>query len=169
MSISFTIRDARPEEAQAIAELNTRAFGRPDEAVIVARLEKDGDVAMQIVAEMDGQIVGHALFYSVRVFGKLGGIGLGPMCVEPWIQREGIGKALLNYGLTHLQKEGVSIVFVVGHPEYYPKSGFSQEAAKDFESPYKGPHFMAVRLRYGPPMSGRLIFPDAFGPPPAAA
>jgi putative acetyltransferase len=160
---TITMRDARPDEHALIADLNTRAFGRPDEARIIEQLRKDEEVAMEIVAEQEGNVIGHALFYFMRVFGKLGAIGLGPMSVDPWIQREGIGKSLIHYGLKSLQDNGVAVVFVVGHPEYYPKTGFSQEVAKDFESPFKGPEMMAIRLRYGPPMSGRLIFPSAFG------
>ncbi len=41
--------------------------------------------------------------------------------------------------------------------------GITVENTKDFESEYKGPHFMAVRYRFGPPMSGKLIYPAAFG------
>jgi putative acetyltransferase len=166
MTNTYTVRDATSADHASIGELNTRAFGRPDEARIVVELRAEGAVMMELVAEMDGQVVGHCMFYAVRVFGKLGCIGLGPMCVEPWIQKEGVGKALIHYGLTYLQKEGVSIVFVLGHPDYYTKFGFTTEATADFQAPYSGPAFMAVRLRYGPPMSGRLLFPEAFGVEP---
>ena len=64
-----------------------------------------------------------------------------------------------------LREGGVSIIFVLGHDWFYPKFGFSVEQAAEFQTVLKGPHFMALRLRPGPPMSGRLIFPDAFGVP----
>jgi putative acetyltransferase len=160
----FTVRDARTEDHAAIAELNTKAFGQPDEARIVERMRTDGDVMMELVAEIEGQIIGHVAFHQVRVFGKLAALGVGPMCVDPWIQREGIGKGMLSHGLGYLQEKGVSLVFVLGHPEYYAKFGFTAAATADFDGPFKGnPAFMAVRMRYGPPMSGRLIYPDAFG------
>lgn len=159
----LNIRIATQQDKPAIQELVKRAFNRNDEAEIIQKLEADGDVVIQIVADMEGQIVGHCLFYPVGVFNKLGAVGLGPMCVEPWVQREGVGKAMVESGLNHLREHGVSLVFVLGHPEYYPKFGFSTEHAEPFEAPWKGPHFMARRLRYGPPMSGRLIFPAAFG------
>lgn len=160
-----TVRIMVQADKPAVADLNTRAFGRTDEADIVTRLEKAGDVLLQLVAEMDGRIVGHILFYPMGVFGKLGAAGLGPMCVDPWVQKEGIGSQLVRTGLGMMNQSGVPIVFVLGHDTYYPRFGFSVEAAADFETPLKGPHFMAVRLRFGPPMSGRLIFPDAFGVP----
>lgn len=160
-------REKTPADTAAVLDLNTRAFGRPDEANIVAELEKAGDVVLQLVAEMDDQVVGHVLFYPMGVFNKLGGVGLGPMSVDPWVQREGIGSALIMEGLTRLKAAGVPIVFVLGHETYYPRFGFSADAAADFETSLKGPHFMALRMRFGPPMSGRLIFPEAFGVPVA--
>lgn len=163
----FTVRIALQGDKPAIQDLNERAFGRLDEGRIITQLENDGAAILQIVAEMEGQIVGHLMFYHIGVLGRLGAIGLGPMCVDPWVQREGVGSGMVSAGLTHLKNNHASIVFVVGHPEYYPRFGFSEEATADFQGPWKGPHFMAIRLRYGPPMSGKLIFPQAFGVEPA--
>lgn len=166
MSVENTVvRQARPEDRSAILDLNTRAFGQPEEAAIIQRLEKDGDILLELVAEQEGQIVGHILFYPVGVFGKLGAVGLGPMSVDPWIQRAGIGSTLVTRGLEIVRDSGAPLVFVLGHEHYYPRFGFSVEATSEFETPYKGPHFFAIRFRHGPPMSGRLIFPDAFGTP----
>lgn len=157
------IRVARQTDKPAIRDLNTAAFGQPDEAAIITRLEADGDVLLQLVAEMEGRIVGHILFYTLGVRGKLGAAGLGPMSVDPWVQREGIGKKLVFAGLSMMRNGGVPIVFVLGHDWLYPKLGFSIETAEPFETPLKGPHFFAIRLRQGPPLSGQLIFPAAFG------
>jgi putative acetyltransferase len=162
-SDNVKLRTATEADRPAIADLNTRAFGQPDEARIVADLEKAGDVLLQIVAEQDGRIVGHILFYPLGVRGKLGAVGLGPMSVDPSLQRSGVGSKLVRAGLNMLQTSGAPIVFVLGHETYYPRFGFSVDAAEEFETPLKGPHFMAVRMRHGPPMSGELIFPEAFG------
>ena len=157
------IRVALQSDKAAIAELNTRAFGREDEARIIRQLEADGDVIIQLVAEMEGRIVGHILFYSLGVRGRLGCAGLGPMSVDPWVQKEGVGKQLVTQGLAMLREAGCAIIFVLGHDWFYPKFGFTVEATEPFQSRYKGPHLFAVRLRGGPPMSGELIFPAAFG------
>lgn len=157
------IRVALQSDKPAIAELNTRAFGQEDEARIIRQLEADGDVIIQLVAEMEGRIVGHILFYSLGVRGRLGCAGLGPMSVDPWVQKEGVGRQLVTQGLAMLREAGCAIVFVLGHDWFYPKFGFTVEATEPFQSRYKGPHLFAVRLRGGPPMSGELIFPAAFG------
>jgi putative acetyltransferase len=156
-------RIAVQTDKPAIADLNTRAFGQPDEARIISQLEEAGDVLIQFVAEMEDRIVGHILFYPLGVRGKLSAVGLGPMSVDPWMQRSGVGSQLVRIGLKTLQDSGAPIVFVLGHENFYPRFGFSVAAASEFESSVKGPHFMAVRMRHGPPMSGELIFPAAFG------
>lgn len=157
------IRVARPDDKPAIQDLTMRAFGQEDEARIIRQMESEGDVLLQMVAEMEERIVGHVLFYSIGVRGKLGAAGLGPMSVDPWVQREGIGKSLVNSGLAMMREGGAPIVFVLGHDWFYPRFGFTVEATEQFQSAYKGPHFFAVRLRHGPPMSGELLFPRAFG------
>lgn len=160
---NLNVRVATPADAAVIRDLNTRAFGRPDEAQMIDQLERDQDAVVQIVAEADGQVIGYAMFYALGVFQRLGAAGLGPMAVDPWAQREGVGKKLISSALAYLQQSGVPIVFVLGHADYYPKLGFSVAETEPFETPVKGPNFMAVRLRRGPPMSGKLIFPRTFG------
>ncbi len=167
MTASITIRDATPADRTPILDLTARAFGQLDEVEIIEKLERDGDIMLEIVAERDGKIVGHIIFYPVGVFGKLSAVGLGPMCVDPWMKREKIGTALVTRGLDVVKAAGAPLVFVLGHDWFYPRFGFTVEATKEFETPYKGPHFFALRFRFGPPMSGRLIFPDAFGTPGA--
>ena len=157
------IRTARQADQPAIQELTTRAFGQEDEARIIRQLEQDGEALLQLVAEMDGRIVGHVMFYLLGVRGRLSAAGLGPMSVDPWVQKRGVGKQLVNAGLTMMREGGVPIVFVLGHDWFYPKFGFTVDNTEPFQSTYKGPHFFAVRLRPGPPMSGELLFPRAFG------
>jgi putative acetyltransferase len=164
MMETVRLRPAGKSEAPVIADLAARAFGRPDEGRIIERLEADRDVWLQAVAEQEGQIIGQCTFYFLPVKGRLGALGLGPMSVDPWIQRQGIGLSLVRFGVAAAERAGVPIIFVLGHPDYYPKAGFSTEAAKEFASPWTGqPAFMALRLRHGPPMSGELVFPRAFG------
>jgi putative acetyltransferase len=161
------IRAATPDDRTAILDLTARAFGQLEEVEIIEKLERDGDIVLELVADFDNKIVGHIMFYPIGVYGKLGAVGLGPMCVDPWMKREKIGTMLVNRGLEIVQASGAPLVFVLGHDWFYPRFGFTVKATEEFETPYKGPHFFALRFRFGPPMSGRLIFPDAFGTPGA--
>ena len=162
MKAETLVRPLRPADRAAVLDLTTRAFRQPDEARIITQLEKDDQIWLELVAEYDGEIVGHILFYPLGVFGKLGALGLGPMSVDPWMQNQGVGSDLVRAGMLEAKGAQVPIVFVLGHENFYPKFGFSVAAAKGFETIYAGPHFMAMRLRHGPPMSGRLVFPAAF-------
>jgi putative acetyltransferase len=56
--------------------------------------------------------------------GTPGWYGLGPLSVLPAYQRQGIGKTLIEAGLSRLQGLNARGCCLVGHPEYYRKFGF---------------------------------------------
>lgn len=159
----FFIRPARPEDIDAIAALNTSAFGGPDEARITRQLQADGDSLVSLVAVAeDESIVGHIEFFRILIDGQPLASGLGPMSAKPGLQKSGIGSYLVRTGLEELDDLGETIVFVLGHTDYYPRFGFSEEAAKPFTATWSGPHFMALRLTEGGLASGTLTYPKAF-------
>lgn len=160
--IDFWIRNARPEDMEAIVALNDAAFGGPDEARIVRQLLADGDSLVSLVADTEAGICGHIEFFRILIDGAPAGAGLGPMCAEPGRQRSGIGSYLIRTGLEELDMLGETIVFVLGHKDYYPKFGFETATTKPFKAPWSGPHFMALRLAPGGPEHGTLTYPKAF-------
>jgi putative acetyltransferase len=64
-----------------------------------------------------------------------------------------------------LRGRGERIVIVVGHPDYYPRFGFSSEKARNLESPFPPEAFMAIELSPGAldGVRGRVRYPAAFG------
>jgi putative acetyltransferase len=61
---------------------------------------------------------------------------------------------------------GVEIVVVVGHPEYYPRFGFSTELAQRLRAPFSGEAFMALELVPGTladGVAGTVKYAEAFG------
>ncbi|MBE0556153.1 MAG: N-acetyltransferase, partial [Proteobacteria bacterium] len=56
--------------------------------------------------------------------GAQGWYGLGPVSVLPEYQRKGIGKALIQEGLSRLKSQNAKGCCLVGHPQYYSKFGF---------------------------------------------
>lgn len=162
--IGFFIRPACAEDMDAIAALNTSAFGGPDEARITRQLHADGDSLVSLVAVADDEsIVGHIEFFRILIDGQPVAAGLGPMSAKPGLQKSGIGSYLVRTGLEELDDLGETLVFVLGHTEYYPRFGFADETAKPFTAPWSGPHFMALRLTEGGLASGTLTYPKAFG------
>jgi putative acetyltransferase len=60
--------------------------------------------------------------------GAKGWYGLGPVSVLPDYQRRGIGKALIQEGLSRLRKLHAGGCCLVGHPQYYRRFGFENAA-----------------------------------------
>ena len=160
--MSIWIRPAHADDIDEIAKLNDAAFGQPAEGKIVRRLKRDGDSLLSLVAHDDSRIVGHVEFSRVRVDGQPLAVTLAPVSVLPGVQRRGIGSGLIRTGLLALEGAGESLVFVLGHADYYPRFGFSAEAAAPFDAPWSGPHFMAKRLADSAPVAGTLTYPAAF-------
>jgi putative acetyltransferase len=78
-----------------------------------------------LVAELDGRIVGHVAFSpAFAADGSEGWYALGPVSAEPELQRRGIGKALINTGLTLLRERNAAGCVLVGNPAYYARFGF---------------------------------------------
>ena len=78
---AMIIRPEKPGDAAAIGEVVAAAFGRQQEAELVARLRDNGDLVLSLVAEDAGKIVGHVAFSRVWIEGdgtRAPGIGLAP-------------------------------------------------------------------------------------------
>jgi len=87
------------------------------------------------------------------------------VAVAPEAQGRGIGAALCRAGIEAVRALGVEAVVVLGHPDYYPRFGFSAEAARRLASPYAGsPAFMALELAPGALAAPlKVDYPAAFG------
>lgn len=127
----------RPEtvaDYAAIGALHARAFGnRSLEATIVAllRQRRAFDPELSLVAEMDGRVVGHALFspYAMRLLGEtIPTVNLAPLAVEPAYQSRGIGGQLIREGHSLAAGKGYTVSILLGHPTYYPRFGYHQRA-----------------------------------------
>jgi len=149
------IRDERPDDAAAIARVNEAAFEGPGEARLIEALRRDGAVVVSLVADIDGEVVGHILFSEVAlepVRSEMADvIALGPMAVRPGLQRGGIGSALVEEGLRRCGKLGYGAAVVLGHPSYYPRFGFlpAHRFGLRCEFPAPPEAFMAMELAPG--------------------
>lgn len=162
------IRAERADDYLAIRQVNEAAFGGPDEARLVDALRADSAVLVSLVAELDGLIAGHILFSRMSIEAPaqvVAAVALAPLAVLPAYQRQGIGGNLIRHGLQALRGMDERIVIVVGHPEYYPRFGFSTEKAHRLESPFDAESFMALELSSGAldGVQGRVRYAPAFG------
>jgi putative acetyltransferase len=128
-------RGERPADADAIQRIHAAAFGRPAEADLVRRLRAEADPYLGLVAEAEGCVVAHVAFSPVAIErGRPAHptLALGPLAVDPPLQRRGVGSALVAAGLRVCAGRGVGLVFVLGHPGYYPRLGFEPAAPRGF-------------------------------------
>ena len=150
----FTIREEIPADIAAIAEVNRAAFGGEDEVKLVDLLRSSGHVLVSLVALDGDRVIGHILFSPLVIEtpdGERAAAALAPMAVLPEWQRRGAGSALVRAGLDECRRKDMGVVIVVGHPEYYPRFGFSAALAQDLDSPYPdlGDAWMALELTPG--------------------
>ena len=130
MKQNILIRDEIQSDHGAIMEVTAAAFktleiSNHTEQFIIEALRAAGALTISLVAEVDGQVVGHIAFSPITISdGTSDWYGLGPVSVLPILQRQGIGKALIREGLSRLKNMGAKGCCLVGHPEYYRQFGF---------------------------------------------
>ena len=115
------IRHEQPGDIPAIHQVNTLAFGQPQEVDLVDALRRAGALTISLVAVQDDRIVGHIAFSPVTITSDaavVDAIGLAPMAVLPERQRQSIGSQLVEAGLQACRETGYKIVVVLGHPNY---------------------------------------------------
>jgi putative acetyltransferase len=126
----IVIRDETKADVGVITEVTVAAFATMEisnhtEQFIIKALRSAMALTLSLVAEVDGRVVGHIAFSPVAISdGTKNWYGLGPLSVLPEYQRRGIGKALMQEGMSRLKKLGAKGCCLVGHPEYYKKFGF---------------------------------------------
>ncbi len=139
------IRSERSDDRPAIAAIHTAAFGRPDEAALVAVLRGLGEPTLSLVADADFRVVGHILFTPVTIRSarfSSPALGLAPLAVLPAHQRSGIGSELVRSGLDACRGISQSVVFVLGSPKFYARFGFEPAAPRGLR--YRSSEFDAA-------------------------
>jgi putative acetyltransferase len=127
----IVIRSETGADAAAIGEVTVAAFQALEisshtEQFIVKALRAAGALTVSLVAELDRRVIGHIAFSPVTISdGTRNWYGLGPVSVSPAWQRQGVGKALIEEGLSRLRELGGQGCCLVGHPEYYRQFGFT--------------------------------------------
>ena len=124
-----------------VLEVERSAFGGEEEAELTRDLLNDPSAVplLSLLAYEDGRAVGHILFTAARLAEAPDGATLSilaPLAVIPDAQRSGVGSALVERGLQLLSEAGIDLVFVLGHPEYYPRHGFEPAGRLGFEAPF---------------------------------
>lgn len=130
MADGFIIRSEQPSDYDAIYDITKRAFapmpfaGGNEQDLINALRDNDA-LIISLVALIGTEIVGHIAFSEAFPINEAGGYyALGPVAVDPRLQRSGIGSALINAGIDMLRKRGAACCILIGNTNYYKRFGF---------------------------------------------
>jgi putative acetyltransferase len=149
----MNIREEQSGDETGIRRVNLAAFETSTEADRVDALRGDPAPIISLVAEEDGNIVGHILFSPATLVAdpRLSLMGLAPMAVIPPRQRAGIGSRLVVEGIERCRRGNVKAVVVLGHPDYYPRFGFVPASELSLRCEYDAPAnaFMVRELDEG--------------------
>jgi putative acetyltransferase len=122
------------------------------------------------VAVRGEQVVGHILFSPMVIETEKGAVpvlSLAPVSVRPECQNQGVGSQLAREGLKRCRSLGHEVVVVVGHPDYYPRFGFSSARAKGLEASFEVPDeaFLVLELAPGAldGIAGVIKYPPPYG------
>lgn len=127
--------------------LGERRTAKSSERLREGRLPAEG---LALTAERDGAVVGTVRLWHVAANG-VPALLLGPLAVEPALQGEGLGKALMREALWRAACRGHGAVILVGDASYYARFGFEPGLTRELAMP--GPveraRFLAIELHAG--------------------
>uniref|UniRef100_A0A0G4FA95 N-acetyltransferase domain-containing protein n=1 Tax=Chromera velia CCMP2878 TaxID=1169474 RepID=A0A0G4FA95_9ALVE len=165
MTGQVQIRPGSPSDIAALESLYPRVFPEEDLLPLVQKLLSEKDPVISLVATVKGATVGHVIFTMCGIEGGPSKIALlGPLGVDPEMQRQGIGTMLVRTGLDQMSASGVVQVNVLGDPSYYGRFGFKPDIS--VQPPFTLPEDWATAwqsLQTNPdrsPVSGKLQVPE---------
>jgi putative acetyltransferase len=161
MADMIQVRAEAPKDCAAIHAVHSAAFHTDAEARLVDALRQAKQLIVSLVAEVNGQVVGHIAFSEVKASAAPDafGLGLAPLAVLPAHQRMGIGSQLVHEGLFIAESISCGFVVVLGDPAYYSRFGFLPTSRWNLTCEFGGGDaFQAIELVPGTlPARGGVI------------
>ncbi len=123
--LKITLMHESPGDAEAVEQLNGRAFGPGRFARSAERVREASppDLSVSFVARVATLLVGSLRQSRIRI-GTMPALMLGPLAVEPAFRSRGIGRQLIERGLEEAGALGYRLVLLVGDEPYYGRLGF---------------------------------------------
>ena len=169
--MAIAIREAGDADTPAVEAVVEAAFGEQGASVndVMARLRGVEDMAAELVAESDGDVVGCVALSRAWLDARerlVDILVLSPLAVAPAHQRQGIGGRLLSEVPALAERLGAPLVFLEGAPGYYGSHGWSAASTHGLERPSRRipePACQVLLLSgHEPWMTGRLVYPDVW-------
>ena len=152
------IRPETVRDYQAIRRVVAAAFKSPVEAELVNRIRASPEYAadLALVAEVDGQVVGHVMISGALIRNDAGSRSvamLSPLAVDPPHRRHGIGGELVRAVVALADQRGEPLVVLQGSARFYSRFGFE----------YSTPHGIDMHLpSWAAPESAQVILLTAY-------
>ena len=143
----IVIRREREEDERSVEDLIRESFWnvyRPGclEHYVIHQLRNDPAFVpeLDLVMEKDGKLIGQNMFVRAVIRRDGGGevpiMTMGPICISPEYQRQGLGKKLLDESLRRAADLGCGAVCFEGNIAFYGNSGLT--FAREFGIRYAG-------------------------------
>ncbi len=149
--MTIEIRPAEAADSAAILTVVDESFSdesrdASEELDIVRQTwaRRSGRQRIELVAVVDGAVVGHVLAATGELDGRAVA-GVAPLCVLPAHQRGGVGTALMGALFAEAARRGWPVLLLLGDPAYYGRFGFAPAAALGIHYAPAGrdsPHFL---------------------------
>ncbi len=83
---------------------------------------------LSLTIDDEGEVIGHIIFTTCHIEGVHTPVALlGPLCVLPDKQKQGLGSTLIRAGFARLRQQGTAHLYVLGDPAFYHRLGFVEE------------------------------------------
>ncbi|MDV2475449.1 N-acetyltransferase [Rhodococcus zopfii] len=163
----WTTRAETGADIAAIREINLAAFDTAEEADLVDALRRDPawiDGLSLVTLDDAGALIGYVLLTRAHI-GDTPALCLGPCAVLPQYQKTGVGSAAIRTAFEAAKARGEHFVTVLGHPEYYPRFGFTRASTHGVTMKMSVPDdaLMVLSLDTEPLPSGVIRYAAAFG------
>lgn len=169
---NLTIRPERPEDYASIRRVVVAAFESTSEGDLVDNIRASEHYIpeLSLVAEIDGEVVGHVMVSRVHLVDgsrRREAHSIAPVAVTPSTQGQGVGGALIRRVIEIADSIGLPLLLLEGSPTYYGRFGFEHAAPHGihFDLPDWAPAEAAQVYRlesYQPSIAGRVEYPPAF-------
>lgn len=143
--MDYTIRLEEESDYRETENVTREAFWdvyKPgcDEHLLAHKLRKTAAFVKELdyVACHNGRVIGNIMVSKARVVDSRNTqfevLYLGPVCVLPEYQGQGIGKLLIAETINRARELGYPGIFLMGNPAYYSKFGFKDARAFDIQT-----------------------------------
>ena len=146
LSANVLFRNHLPNDRSAIVQLFSQVFSDSEGEAEGASIEKltvklfetsDDRDLYNFVADDSGQLIGSIFLTRLTLEGSGEVFMMAPVAVHSDFQGQGVGQALIRFGLDELKHVGVHFVVTYGDPAFYSKVGFRHISDEAVRPPFQ--------------------------------